>query len=562
MDANKTVTANFNLSTTVPPTTLTSPVITSPTNNTVLPSNTTSVTVTWTGDASNYLVRYETNGANAVLVNTYTAKSYTIPVSAGKSYSFWVHTGTLSNYSPEARINFSVASLNTTNYTLTTSATNGSITGNTNTYTSGATATLTAVPNTGYTFSSWTGCTSSTNVCTVSMTSNKTVTANFTQILLTVPPTTLTSPVITSPTNNTVLPSNTTSVTVSWTGDASNYLVRVADQTDITKNTLNNRTNMVYENSYKTKSITFSVIKGHSYRFWVHTGTLTNYSPEAVINFSVALVDTYTLLTSATNGSITGSTNTYTSGATATLTAVPNTGYTFSSWTGCTSSTNVCTVSMTSNKTVTANFTAIPSIVTPVITSPTNNAVLPYNTTSVTVNWTGDATNYLYRVTDLTDAKLNTQKYSTYKVSDTYTSKTVTFPVVQGHSYRFWVHTGTLAKYSPEAAINFSVANPVTTITWQTVAQEDASFTVPTNTVVRYGLNNSWIQKTVSGTATCSNTFFGSDPIYGVDKVCQKQVVTISQATNQTQFSSYTDRIKAIAASLEAIKELLKNFVR
>ena len=48
----------------------------------------------------------------------------------------------------------------------------------------------------------------------------------------------------------------------------------------------------------------------------------------------------------------------YTSGTMVTLTATASSGSTFTSWTGCTSTTNICTVTMTQALTVTATFTA------------------------------------------------------------------------------------------------------------------------------------------------------------------------------------------------------------
>ena len=79
-----------------------------------------------------------------------------------------------------------------TTYTLTTSATNGTITTNSTisgigsgTYASGTSVTLTATPNSGYRFSSWTGCVSTTNICTVVMNGNKVISAIFTAAVAT-----------------------------------------------------------------------------------------------------------------------------------------------------------------------------------------------------------------------------------------------------------------------------------------------------------------------------------------------------------------------------------------
>ncbi len=56
---------------------------------------------------------------------------------------------------------------------------------------------------------------------------------------------------------------------------------------------------------------------------------------------------------------------------------------------------------------------------------------------------------------------------------------------------------------------------------WSQVAVEWANFTVAKSVRVRYGFNNSWIEKTVSGQIPCTNTFFGLDPLPKVRKVCQ-----------------------------------------
>jgi subtilisin family serine protease len=62
---------------------------------------------------------------------------------------------------------------------------------------------------------------------------------------------------------------------------------------------------------------------------------------------------------------------------------------------------------------------------------------------------------------------------------------------------------------------------------WATVADEGQSFTVEGTQTVRYGSGTNWLEKSVTGTAQCSNTFFGNDPIVGVVKQCQKLIVTV-----------------------------------
>lgn len=75
---------------------------------------------------------------------------------------------------------------------------------------------------------------------------------------------------------------------------------------------------------------------------------------------AIFIANTYTLNITTANGSVTKSPNktTYTHGETVTLTATANAGYTFGSWVGDTTGmVNPVTITMDSNKAVTANFT-------------------------------------------------------------------------------------------------------------------------------------------------------------------------------------------------------------
>jgi Peptidase M66 len=62
---------------------------------------------------------------------------------------------------------------------------------------------------------------------------------------------------------------------------------------------------------------------------------------------------------------------------------------------------------------------------------------------------------------------------------------------------------------------------PPTGITWTRIAGENQAFTVSGTQTVRYGSGSTWIQRTVTNGGQCSNTFFGSDPLFGVVKECQ-----------------------------------------
>jgi len=56
---------------------------------------------------------------------------------------------------------------------------------------------------------------------------------------------------------------------------------------------------------------------------------------------------------------------------------------------------------------------------------------------------------------------------------------------------------------------------------WTQIANEGQSFSVSGTQTVRYGSGSSWITMSVTGSGSCSNAFFGSDPLYGVVKRCE-----------------------------------------
>jgi len=124
--------------------------------------------------------------------NAGTSVSATATANPGYTFVNWTDGGTLvstnTTYSFVLNGNRAlVANFVTNNFTLNVSATNGSVVKNPNqaTYNSGSTVTLTATPNTGYVFSSWSGdATGSTNPLTVTMNANKNITANFTLVVV------------------------------------------------------------------------------------------------------------------------------------------------------------------------------------------------------------------------------------------------------------------------------------------------------------------------------------------------------------------------------------------
>lgn len=115
---------------------------------------------------------------------------------------------------------------------------------------------------------------------------------------------------------------------------------------------------------------TVSPVSGVAHAFT--DGVAENYTVTAAdtstqvytVTVNVAPVTTYTLSLVSSGGVVTKSPDqtTYASGTAVSLTATPTSGYSFSGWTGAaTSSSNPIVVTMDGNKTITANYTVIPS---------------------------------------------------------------------------------------------------------------------------------------------------------------------------------------------------------
>ncbi|HOZ79215.1 MAG TPA: InlB B-repeat-containing protein [Ferruginibacter sp.] len=215
-------------------------------------------------------------------------------------------------------------------YTLTTTAspTEGGTVSGGGTYNAGTTASLTATPATGFIFAGWSGgATGTSNPVAVSMTADRTVTASFVPVTYTL--TATASPVAGGIVNG-----------------AGTY------------------------NSGSTATVTAVPSAGYVFNGWsgAATGTanpltITITGNSAVVAAFTAVPVTYTLTATANptaGGSVSGM-GTYAAGTSVTLTAIPAAGYVFSGWSGAvTGTTNPATVSMTSNRSVSASFTAVP----------------------------------------------------------------------------------------------------------------------------------------------------------------------------------------------------------
>ncbi|HPN35565.1 MAG TPA: hypothetical protein PK843_13705, partial [bacterium] len=207
------------------------------------------------------------------------------------------------------------------------------------TYAAGTTVTLTPVPNSGYLFSSWTGTNdgdviNTGGVYTIVMNGNKSVTALFTQITYT------------------LTAGNDGHGTVSLSPSGGVY----AAGTTVTLTPV------------PASGYTFSSWTGTNVGDIINTGgvytIVMNGNKTVQANF---ILTTYTL-TAGNDGhgtvSLSPSGGVYAAGTTVTLTPNPNSGYTFSSWSGTnagdvTYSGGVYRIVMNGNKSVTANFTQI-----------------------------------------------------------------------------------------------------------------------------------------------------------------------------------------------------------
>jgi len=216
----------------------------------------------------------------------------------------------------------------TVTYDLTTSVTgSGTVNPSGGTYDEGTVVTLTATPNTGYEFSHWSGdAGGSTNPVSITMNSDKSITANFTPI----------------PTYNL-----TTSVTGSGTVSPSGGIY---DEGTVV--TLTATPNTGYQ---------FSHWSGDAGGSANPINVTMDSDKNIVANFTA--VPTYSLTTSVTgSGSVSPASGNFEQGSVVTLTATPSSGYIFSSWSGDISGTaNPINVTMNSDKSITANFVPVPT---------------------------------------------------------------------------------------------------------------------------------------------------------------------------------------------------------
>lgn len=210
----------------------------------------------------------------------------------------------------------------------------------------GTSVTLTATPASGYRLSSWTNCPSiSTDTCTASMTTNRTITANFAQI--------------------------TYALTITKSSVGSGTGTVTSNPTGISCGSTCSRSFAVGTNVTLTATpASGSVFRGWSVNCTPVTATTCTVAMDAAKTVTATFATTRTLTVTKTNGSYGTVTSSpagincgstcayaYVYGTSVVLTASPVAGRMLTSWTNCPSiSGNTCTVSMTTARTVTANF--------------------------------------------------------------------------------------------------------------------------------------------------------------------------------------------------------------
>ncbi|WP_200506414.1 InlB B-repeat-containing protein [Adhaeribacter terrigena] len=199
-------------------------------------------------------------------------------------------------------------------------------------YATGATVTLTAVPDPGYQFDGWTGAaTGTTNPLTVTMNTSKNITANFSQI--------------------------PAQYSLTITENGSGTVAKTPNQATYT--------------SGSVVSLTATPDPGFRFDGWSGDITGTTNPVNVTMNGNKSITATFSALPVQYNlnitvngsGTVAKSPNqpTYDAGSTVTLTATPNPGFQFDGWSGdATGTTNPLMVTVNSNKNITATFSQIP----------------------------------------------------------------------------------------------------------------------------------------------------------------------------------------------------------
>jgi uncharacterized repeat protein (TIGR02543 family) len=274
-----------------------------------------------------------TSGAGAF--NQGSSVTLTAIPNAGYSFLNWTENGNIVSTSSSYQLTMAGNKTLVANFTLSlvvASSSAPSVGGNTTgagLYAPGSSVTLTAIPNSGYTFVNWTEGTNivSTEPIYIStLNASRTLVANF------------------AATSGNTFTLNT-----------------IANNGTVVKNPV-----LASYNSGATVQLTATPSLGYVFSSWSgdatgsqNTVTVTMNADKTVTANFLPVGNGFTLDVIANNGSVLKNPvlASYTDGATVQLTATPSLGYVFSSWSGdATGTQNTVTVTMNADKTVTANF--------------------------------------------------------------------------------------------------------------------------------------------------------------------------------------------------------------
>ncbi len=332
----------------------------------------------------------------------------------GFAFANWTKSGVVASTSPSFQFTMAGNEVLVANFkpvvagqfalALSSLPTAGGTTAGSGSYKAGASVTATALPNPGYSFINWTNAgviASTSSSFTFNLTKNQTLVANFKVIAASQFAVILTSnPAAGGTTTGSGAYNAGTSVTVTATANAgyhftnwtnngavvstsSSYTFPLTANVTLVANfavntyTLNvtavNGTvvktpNQATYNNGTSVQLAATPKAGFVFTSWSGDATgavnpltvLMNANKNITANFTA--LPAFTLNVTAVNGTVVKNPNqpTYISGSTVQLTATPNSGYTFTSWSGsATGSVNPLSVVMNANKNITANFTPI-----------------------------------------------------------------------------------------------------------------------------------------------------------------------------------------------------------
>lgn len=327
----------------------------------------------------------------------------------------------------------------------------------------GTMVTLTAAPGAGSTFSSWSGCDSSTGTtCSVTMTMARTVNATFDP--------TASSYTLTVQTMGT----GTGSVSgtgISCPGDCTETLAS-GTQVTLTGSPAGGAT-LGWQGCDAQTGVTCTVtLTGNR----TITATFTAPIPPRTLTVARSGGGTGTV-TSAPAGISCGTdcTEPFTDGTSVTLTAMPTGGSTFSAWTGCdTVSGLTCTLTMNADRTVTVSF--VPDM-TPA--APTNLVAMVVMSTSASLTWADNATNETgYRVERSTQPTSGFAEVAQLPVNST----SATIPALAVGTHYFRVRAAgatTFSGYSNTAQVTITPPTFVLTVTRGGVGTGSVASTPP-----------------------------------------------------------------------------------